>query len=70
MPDGLQRVTVNLVSKSAASLDRLSVSTGLSKTDVINRALQVYDFIDSETEAGKQILVRAADGTVEVLRLL
>ena len=70
MSTDLQRVTVNLIPKSSASLDRLAERTTMSKTDVINRALQLYDFIDGETAAGGQILVRSADGTAEVLRII
>src|SRR5213593_2900467 len=42
---GLSRVTVNLTPRSMQALDRVSVAVGESKTDAINRALQVYAFL-------------------------
>src|SRR5690242_19847344 len=40
---GLVRVTVNLTPAAAQAMERLCDETGYSKTDVINRALQVYE---------------------------
>lgn len=70
MSTDLQRVTVNLITKSSDSLDRLASRSGMSKTDVINRALQLYDFIDTEIATGKQILIRSGDDDDQVLRLI
>ncbi len=42
---GLTRVTVNLNRQAVEALEALSETTGYSKTDTINRALQVYAVI-------------------------
>jgi hypothetical protein len=39
------------------------------KTDVVNRAISLYEFIDGEIAAGREILVRDGD-TTAMLRLL
>lgn len=41
----LQRVTVNLVPRSTAALTLAAELSGDSKTDTINRALQVYAYL-------------------------
>lgn len=65
-PGGLVRVTVNLTPKSADSLDAISASTGLSKTDVINRALQVYQVVEELLDrGGGSILVKHPSGELE-----
>ncbi len=59
----LVRVTVNLTPKAYADLQRLNVSTGLSKTDVMNRALQVYALVEDLLDrGGGSIVVKPPDG--------
>lgn len=41
----LERVTVNLTSRSARALELVTGLTGDSKTDAINRAIQVLSLI-------------------------
>ncbi|MFC9932072.1 hypothetical protein [Streptomyces sp. NPDC127190] len=60
-----ERITVALIAKAAESLQRLQRRTGLSKTDVVNRAVTVYDFIDQQLEDGNELLIRRK-GTDEV----
>lgn len=58
MATELERVTVNLVPRASAALE---LATGLSqdsKTDTINRALQVYAFLLQAKEAGGGVYVR------------
>jgi len=66
----LTRTTINLTPKAVESLDHLIARFGTSKTDVINRALMLSDFINGEIAAGRQILVRATDGATETLRII
>jgi hypothetical protein len=68
--DMVHRLTVNLTDKSMAALNDIMSVDGLSKTDAINRALQVYGFLGSELISGKQLLLRDADGSVEGLRII
>lgn len=64
------RITVALIPRAAADLAALHDRTGLSKTDLVNRAITLYEFIDSEIAQGREILARSADGSVVTIRLL
>jgi len=64
-----ERITVSLIPKASSGLAALSERTGLNKTDLVNRAIALYEFIDSRMAAGAEILVRDGDGT-SVVKLL
>ena len=57
-PTVADRITVALVSKAAADLAELQKRTGLSKTDVVNRAISLYEFVDAQIKDGNDLLVR------------
>ncbi|HVQ90256.1 MAG TPA: hypothetical protein VMU51_04400 [Mycobacteriales bacterium] len=65
---GLEKVTVNLTSRSVEALENTVAETGESKTDVINKALQLYAFIQAHIDAGGLLYVRDP-GTAELERL-
>jgi hypothetical protein len=65
-----QRITVALIPKAAGDLAGTVARTGMSKTDVVNRAVSLYEFIDGEMAAGTELILRHADGTSAVLKLL
>ena len=69
-PATSERITVALVAKASGDLARLKERTGLSKTDIVNRAITLYKFIDAQAASDRDILVRAADGAVQLVRLL
>lgn len=52
-----ERITVALIPKAAADLQKLLDRTGLSKTDITNRAITAYEFIEAQTRAGKEVLI-------------
>jgi hypothetical protein len=54
----LERVTVNLVARASQALQSASDLTGDSKTDTINRALQVYAYLEEIISEGGAIYVR------------
>jgi hypothetical protein len=72
-PDGggsgspLTRVTVNLTPRSVGSLENAVKRTGDSRTDTINRALQVYDLVLEllERSDGRSLRVKHPDGETE-----
>ena len=67
----IERITVALIPKAAEDLQRLQDRTGLSKTDVANRAITLYEFIDSQLNAGRDVLIKDNDtGETQTLRLL
>jgi hypothetical protein len=53
-----ERITVALISRAAADLERLQARAGLSKTDIVNRAITLYEFIDEQMDAGRDVLLR------------
>jgi len=64
-----ERITVALLAKAAEDLRRSQERTGLSKTDIVNRALTLYEFIDDQLRNGKELLLRNAD-TGEVQKIV
>jgi hypothetical protein len=58
----LERVTVNLVSKASRALQVVSELTGDTKTDSINRAIQIYAYLEDLTAQGGTIYIRQSDG--------
>jgi hypothetical protein len=59
---GLERVTVNLTVRSVEALEGLVSLTGDTKTDAINKALQVYSYLQNLMNTGGALYVREADG--------
>jgi hypothetical protein len=57
-PPAATRITVSLVAKAAADLARTLTRTRLSQTDIVNRALSLYEFFDSEISSGAEVIVR------------
>jgi hypothetical protein len=54
----LERVTVNLVVRASRALQRVVELTGDSKTDAINRAIQVYAFLEEVESKGGDVYIR------------
>lgn len=61
---------VALIAETVTALSQLQGNTGLGRTDLINRALQLYAYVDNKQRAGAQVIIRdPADETDWVLRL-
>lgn len=56
--DRIDRITVALIPKAGEDLQRLQNRTSLSKTDLVNRAITLYEFIEAQRSAGRELLVR------------
>ncbi|MFG1640488.1 hypothetical protein ACGFMK_09385 [Amycolatopsis sp. NPDC049252] len=67
---GLERVTVNLVPRASRALDQAVELTGDSKTDTINRALQVYAVLEEAVSKGGEVVIRHSSGEQEVIRFV
>ena len=67
-----ERITVGLVPKTADELQTLQDRTGMSKTDLVNRAITLYAFLDAQSEEGFELLRRRSDGSgeLELIRFL
>ena len=61
-------ITVALIPQAAEVLDATATLTGLSRTDVINRALQLYAFYEFERVTGAEFLVRRDGVTSRLMR--
>jgi len=67
----VDRITVALIPKAAEDLQRLQDRTRLSKTDITNRAITLYEFIDAQMRAGQDILIRdRSTGETQIVRIL
>ena len=69
MSDEPRRTSVVLIPRAQEALDLTAGRMGLSKTDVMNRALQAYAFLEEQMATGATILVRR-DGSTEEVRFL
>ena len=66
-----ERITVNLTPKAVQALETLTTNTGDTKTDTINRALQIYEFLDGVIREGGRVYVRESESeTLERVRFL
>ena len=56
---------------AAADLAELQDRTYLSKTDIVNRAISLYEFVEAQIAAGRVLLVRDTDsGDMQMVKLL
>ena len=62
------RVTVTLVPKAAGDLRQAVARTGLSKTDIINRAISLYEYLEDRLSNGAQLLIRDESGQIEQIK--
>ena len=66
-----ERITVALIPQSADDLQHLLDKTGLSKTDLVNRAITLYEFIDSQLRGGQDLILRdRKTGETQLVRFL
>lgn len=71
MASDLTKLTVNLIPRAVAALDAVALLTGDSKTDSVNRALQVYAFLEQQQRTnGKRIFLIDDDNNMERIQLL
>jgi hypothetical protein len=59
----LERITVNLTGRASRALELATELTGDTKTDAVNRALQIYAYMEQITAAGGSVYVREAAGS-------
>lgn len=71
MGNDLTKVTVNLIPRSTKALEEAATLMQDSKTDTINRAIQLYAFIIKKTRnEGNDLCLITPDGEVHKLTLL
>jgi Ribbon-helix-helix protein, copG family len=64
-----EMITVYLTDAASAALRELHARSGMSKTDLINRALHLYDYWDQQVRNGTTWVMRHSDGTTETVKL-
>jgi hypothetical protein len=70
-PPQNERITVALIPRAGQDLQLLQDRTSLSKTDIVNRAISLYKFIEERSRAGKEVLIRDNEtGKMETVLLL
>ncbi len=65
-----ERYSVTFVPPAVQAIAQLTESTGLSKADVINRAVQIYAYLDAQTRDGADLLLRGPNGEPEKLHIV
>jgi hypothetical protein len=70
MATNLTRLTVNLIPKADAALNHAADATGLSRTDTVNRALQVYDYLVAEMAKGADLYVGSIPDSLMRLKII
>jgi hypothetical protein len=51
----IERITVGLIPKVVKELNDLQQNTGMSKTDLVNRAVSLYSFIQGRLAHGEEL---------------
>jgi hypothetical protein len=70
-PPAGEEIRVVLIAKAAADLATACDREGLSRADVVNRAVTLYEFVTGAMAAGREIVVREkATGQTQIMRLL
>lgn len=53
----VDRITIALIREAEKHLQQLQDRTGLSKTDIVNRAITLYEFIEGQLRAERDLLI-------------
>ena len=69
-PPVTDRITVALIPRASADLAKTQRRRGLSKTDIANRALSLYEFVDALLDAGSELRVQDKAGNVSSVHFL
>lgn len=65
-----ERLHVHLIEKASAALVAINQREGLSKTDAVNRAIQLYDLVRTEEANGAQLTLLRPDGALDRIKVL
>ena len=61
---------MGLTTKANAAVNWLAERTGMSKTDVVNRAVQLYQFVEQQEADGAQLGLIRPDDSVDRVHVL
>lgn len=68
-PPVTDRITIGLLPRVSEGLQRLQDETSMSKTDIVNRAVTMYEFIEDQLRAGRDLLIRDSE-TQEIQKVM
>ena len=64
-----EHLSVILIPEAESDLQKLRDRTELSRTDITNRAITLYEFIDAQLRAGNELLIRDREtGDIQQVR--
>ena len=67
----LDRMSVSLIPRTVEELEQLHEKTGMSKTDIVNRAISLYAFVTEQLDSGQDLVVRNRQtGELQLIQLL
>jgi hypothetical protein len=65
-----ERINLNISTKTATTLRRLSKQRGTTMTETIRRAVAVLDFLETQLEGGGELQIVEPDGLVRQLAII
>jgi hypothetical protein len=70
-PQPSDRITISLIPQAAEHLQLLQDRTKWSKTDLVNRAITLYEFIEGQIRQGQDLILRDREsGETQLVRFL
>jgi len=64
------RITMNLSPKAVTALEEVARTSGLTKTDCVNRALQMYAYLEAEMANGSRLVLVRPGGMESEVKFL
>lgn len=65
-----ERYSVTMCPPAVTVVSELTAASGVSKSDVINRAVLLLGFIESERAKGHDLMIRDTDGALERIHII
>lgn len=65
-----ERYSVTLCPPAVTAVGELVAASGVSKSDVINRAVLLLGFIESERAKGHDLMIRDTEGNLERIHII
>jgi len=65
-----ESIQLPLVDRAASDLAKACRRSRMSPTDIVNRAITLYEFLDEERASGAEVLLRRPDGSTVSIQLM
>lgn len=70
MTSDLTKISFNATRKTVNALEAAAETDGFSRTDVLNRAVQVYEMVTKELAQGSELMLSRPDGSLIRVKIL